>query len=129
MSDAVAVTELINASCLADMGQPTVTITDLEEQWGEAGFDLKADAWVAVSAEGKVVGYEELFNRHGHYDLQGDGYVHPQYQNLGIGTALLRKLEAACMRTRDTRRSVISIGCASKWNLSLRRLNCRRDYA
>jgi mycothiol synthase len=94
MNDAAAVTELINASSLADMGQPLVTTTDLEEQWGEAGHDLKADAWVAINAEGKVVGYEELFNRHGHHNLQGDGYVHPQYQNLGIGTALLRKLEA-----------------------------------
>jgi mycothiol synthase len=94
LSDAAAVAELINTSSLSDLGQSTVTTNELLEQWGEPGFDLKADAWVAISAEGKVVGYEELFNRYGHFNLQGDGYVHPHYQRYGIGTALLRKLEA-----------------------------------
>jgi mycothiol synthase len=93
MNDAAAVTELINASSLSDMGQATVTTAELQERWQVAGFVLQSDAWVAVSAEGKIVGYEDIFNRHGHFHLEGDGYVHPQYQNLGIGTALLRKLE------------------------------------
>ncbi len=92
-SDAAAVTELINTSSLSDLGQPMIATAELLEQWEAIGFDLNADAWLAVSAEGKVVGYEELFNRHGHFNLQGDGYVHPHYQNQGIGTALLRKLE------------------------------------
>lgn len=94
VSDAATVTELINITSLSDMGQPSITLSELQERWEEVGFDLKTDAWVAISAEGKMVGYEELFNRHGHYNLLGDGYVHPQYQNLGIGTALLHKLEA-----------------------------------
>jgi mycothiol synthase len=94
ISDATAVSELINISSLSDMGQPTATITDVQERWQEIGSDLQSDAWVAVSAEGKIVGNEDLFNRHGHFHLEGDGYVHPRYQNLGIGTALLRKLEA-----------------------------------
>jgi mycothiol synthase len=94
ISDAAAVTELINNCCIADMGQPLTTVAELQERWKVTGFDLKSDAWVAISAEGKVVGYEEIFNRHGHFHLEGDGYVHPQFQNLGIGTALLRKLEA-----------------------------------
>lgn len=93
MSDAAAVTELINTSSLSDMGQATVTTSDLQDRWQVIGFDPQTDAWVAVSAEGKIVGYEDIFNRHGHFHLEGDGYVHPQYQNLGIGTALLRKLE------------------------------------
>jgi mycothiol synthase len=94
MNDAAAVTELINVSSQSDMGQPILTTAELQERWDVVGFDLKSDAWVAISAEGKVVGYEEIFNRHGHFHLEGDGYVHPHYQNLGIGTALLRKLEA-----------------------------------
>ena len=94
MSDSAAITELINITCLADMGQTLTTTAELQERWKATGFDLNSDAWIAVSAEGKVVGYEELFNRHGHFHLEGDGYVHPQFQNLGIGTALLRKLEA-----------------------------------
>jgi mycothiol synthase len=94
MGDAAAVAELINISSMADMGQPMTSMAELQERWEVTGFDLKSDAWVAVSAEGQVVGYEEIFNRHGHFHLEGDGYVHPEFQNLGIGTALLRKLEA-----------------------------------
>jgi mycothiol synthase len=93
LSDAAAVTELINDSSLSDMEQPTITISELRERWEGNGFDLISDAWVAVSAEGKLVGYEEIFNRFGHFHLEGDGYVHPEYQDMGIGTALLRKLE------------------------------------
>lgn len=94
INDATDVMELINICCMADMGQPLTTIAELQERWKVTGFDLQSDAWVAISAEGKVVGYEEIYNRHGHFHLEGDGYVHPQFQNLGIGTALLRKLEA-----------------------------------
>ncbi|GAB4500800.1 MAG: hypothetical protein Fur0035_03400 [Anaerolineales bacterium] len=37
--------------------------------------------------------YEEFVSQPGHASLQGDGYVHPQFKRLGVGTALLRALE------------------------------------
>ncbi|HEU0297622.1 MAG TPA: GNAT family N-acetyltransferase [Anaerolineales bacterium] len=70
-----------------------VTPAELEREWRSEGFILETDAWVAVTAYGRVVGFEEFVNRHAHAALQGDGYVHPDFRGLGIGTALLRKVE------------------------------------
>jgi mycothiol synthase len=42
---------------------------------------------------GRIVGYEEFTERHAHASLMGDGYVHPEYHGLGIGTTMLRALE------------------------------------
>jgi ribosomal protein S18 acetylase RimI-like enzyme len=49
---------------------------------------------VVTTSEGSVVGYEEFFNDYAHAALRGDGYVHPDFVGRGIGTALLRALEA-----------------------------------
>jgi mycothiol synthase len=70
-----------------------VTPAELEREWRSEGFNLETDAWVAVTADGRVVGFEEFANRNAHAALQGDGYVHPDFRGLGIGTALLRKVE------------------------------------
>jgi ribosomal protein S18 acetylase RimI-like enzyme len=40
-----------------------------------------------------VIGYEEFDNRAQHAMLSGDGYVHPNFRNLGVGTVLLRALD------------------------------------
>jgi mycothiol synthase len=45
-----------------------------------------------------VVGYQELWNRHEHCILSGDGYVRPGYEGLGIGTTMLRLAEAEARR-------------------------------
>lgn len=92
--DLEAVAALILEVCTRD-GDPSVaaSIDELRNQWQEPGFDLASDAWVAVAPHGRLVGYEELINRYAHASLRGDGYVHPDFMGLGIGTALLRALE------------------------------------
>ena len=40
-----------------------------------------------------VVGFEEFDDAQGHYSLRADGYVHPSFKGLGIGTSLLRAIE------------------------------------
>ncbi len=93
-SDLQAVTALILEVCTTD-GDPSVAVSaeDLRNQWQEPGFDLTRDAWVAVTSAGRVVGYEELVDRCAHASLRGDGYVHPDFEGQGIGTALLHALE------------------------------------
>lgn len=98
-TDLTEITELIRATDLVESGESNFTQEDLEEEWGKPRFDLAQDAWVAVVADHKaqgkrIVGYEELWNRAGHALLAGDGYVHPEYLDLGIGTALLNQVEA-----------------------------------
>jgi mycothiol synthase len=93
--DLKPVAQLILDVCTAD-GDPTFAVTpdELEREWKSPGFELERDAWVVESAAGRIVGYQEFFNRHAHASLDGDGYVHPEFHGLGIGTAMLRTLEA-----------------------------------
>ena len=94
-ADVKPVTQLILDVCTAD-GDPTVATTedDLNRFWNSPDFKLETDAWVVETNDGKIVGYEEFYSRHAHAFLVGDGYVHPEYQGRGIGTAMLRALEA-----------------------------------
>jgi mycothiol synthase len=98
-SDAEAVTQLIYDVCEAD-GDTTVAVTieELKREWQTPGFTLESDAWVVAAPDGCLAGYEEFNNRHEHASLQGDGYVHPQFRDLGIGTALLAALDARAKR-------------------------------
>ena len=97
-TDVKAVAQLTYDVCAAD-GDATVATSadDMRQMWQEPGFNLATDAWVVEAADGKIVGYEELYNRHGFAAFEGDGYVHPDSLAQGIGTALLRALEARAL--------------------------------
>ncbi|MEP0804794.1 MAG: GNAT family N-acetyltransferase [Chloroflexota bacterium] len=94
-ADANAVAKLILDVCTHE-GDPTMAVTpqELERFWRKPGFVLETDAFVVQTSDGQMVGYEEFENRHAHASLSGDGYVHPDFLGRGIGTALLRALEA-----------------------------------
>lgn len=93
-NDLEAVTILIRDVLTADGDAiSAITPAELEREWKSEGFVLETDAFVAVDTDGRVVGFEEFVDRHAHAALQGDGYVHPDFRGLGIGTALLRALE------------------------------------
>lgn len=92
--DSQAVAQVIYAACEADGDViAAMTAEELENEWHGEGFNLETDAFVVETPEGRVVGYEEFTDRHEHYNLGTDGYVHPQFRGQGIGTALLRKVE------------------------------------
>lgn len=93
--DRDAVAQLIYEVCEAD-GDATVAVTpeELENEWKTEGFTLERDAFVMQTSAGSIVGYEEFFNEHEHYNLRTDGYVHPKFTKQGIGTTLLRRIEA-----------------------------------
>jgi GNAT superfamily N-acetyltransferase len=100
MEDAQAVTDLIRACDILDRGESDMETVELVSDWQRSGFDLNQDAWVAVKilngTEGpieQVVGYEEVFNRSKAVLFSGDGYVHPDFHGLGIGSALLPLVE------------------------------------
>jgi mycothiol synthase len=97
-SDLEAVTQLIYDACAAD-GDTAVAVTpdELKHEWETPGFDLERDAVLVESEDRRIVGFEEFNNAHAHAILQTDGYVHPAFKGRGIGTALLRTIEArAC---------------------------------
>ena len=94
MDDLEAVVKLVYDVCEHD-GDPDVAYTpeELKEIWEDPNLSLEKDTWVVTTETGYVVGYEEFYNRSQHASLLGDGYVHPNYLSIGIGTALLRAIE------------------------------------
>jgi mycothiol synthase len=95
-ADLDAVAQLIYDVCEAD-GDVTVATTpdDLANSWKNEGFSLERDAFLVETHDGHIVGYEEFFHAKGQYhDLNADGYIHPKFRGLGIGTTLLRTVEA-----------------------------------
>jgi len=113
-SDLNAVVDLVRDVLTAD-GDAVSAVTpgELEREWKTEGFMLETDVFLVTTPDGRVVGYEEFVNRHAHAALQGDGYVHPDFRGLGIGTALLQVLEErACkemeLAERDLRVYIIN---------------------
>ena len=94
-TDLETVTKLIYDVCEAD-GDTTVAVTaeDLKLEWLTPGFNLETDAYLVETHDGQIVGFEEFNNRHEHATLETDGYVHPKFTGLGIGTTMLRAIEA-----------------------------------
>jgi mycothiol synthase len=102
--DLQAVVEVIRAYDLVQQGETHETAESWLPQWQRPGFDLANDAWVIIaprqksaavsSAKERIVGYQELWNRAEHSVLSGDGYVHPEFNGLGIGTTMLHLEES-----------------------------------
>jgi mycothiol synthase len=94
-TDLNAVAKLIYDVCEAD-GDTTVAVTpeELANDWKKEGFSLERDAFLVETKDGRVVGYEEFGNEVEHVQLYADGYIHPEFKGLGIGTTLLRAVEA-----------------------------------
>jgi len=93
-TDLEAVAQLIYDVCEAD-GDTTVANTpeELRNWWGTEGFNIETDAFVVEAQDGRLAGYEELFNENAHVHLNADGYVHPKFKGLGVGTSLLHAAE------------------------------------
>ena len=92
--DLQPVVDLIYDVCEHD-GDVTIATPpeELREIWEDPKLDISTDSFVVTDPNGKVVGYEEFYNRSEHASLIGDGYVHPNHLGKGIGTTLLRALD------------------------------------
>jgi mycothiol synthase len=101
-NDLEAVTNLIREVLTADGDAiSAVTSAELEREWKTEGFTLETDAWVAVTHDGRIVGFEEFNHRHAHAYFNGDGYVHPEFRGLGIGTSLLSMVTERASKEMD----------------------------
>ena len=70
-----------------------MTAEELANAWRDEGFLVERDVFVVETGDGRVVGSAEFYNEGDHCKLKADGCVHPEFRGLGIGTALLEKME------------------------------------
>jgi mycothiol synthase len=84
------VARLVVAYDTAAFGSADFSVEDLHIDWRQPGFVLETDAVVVPTSTGQIVGYAAVHDHGQHARLFGDGYVHPDYRDRGIGTALAR---------------------------------------
>jgi mycothiol synthase len=81
--EAQNITDLVIACDIFETGAPDFELDDLLTDWHMPGFDLEKDAVVVADGSG-IVAYT-AFARADHVDV----YVHPDFRNRDIGTAML----------------------------------------
>lgn len=86
-ADASAVTALIAAQEVADVGEVVIEEADIIADWQRPGYDVSANT-VGVCDDDQLVAYAEVA-----YGDRGDAAVRPDYRGLGIGTWLARWMQ------------------------------------
>ncbi len=90
-SDLAGVFELVSASDIREFGEPDYSLEEFTADW--KGVDLARNARIAVESGGRIVGYATC-NGEGEFSgIDTEGYVHPEREGDGIGTALVRWTE------------------------------------
>jgi mycothiol synthase len=89
--DGVAATLL--ADDLADVGESHFDADFVRDQWSLPGVELSEDGWVITDPDGTIVAHA-LVSPDGEGKLKSWGVVHPEHRGLGVGSALLDRMEA-----------------------------------
>lgn len=97
--DAQQVVTLMDV-CDTSFGVPRAAFPVVELQAAWAELDLERDTWLILAPDGALAAYGE-FNDNGAGKLQSDGYVHPGHRGRGLGTALVRLMEARARERVD----------------------------
>ena len=93
MADLEAVTVLIRACELADMGEQEFTSDDLRDDWDKPEFQLTKNAVLVEAPAGQIVGYTNVsYDRRGMF-LEPNTAVLPEYRGQGIEQYLLQWAE------------------------------------
>jgi mycothiol synthase len=91
-SDLEAVADVFIADDLDDAGEIVLDADFIRAVWNRADFDLGTGAWVVVDATGTIVAYGHAVRDAP--DVVGSwGIVHPTHRRLGLGSALLDRIE------------------------------------
>jgi ribosomal protein S18 acetylase RimI-like enzyme len=94
--DAGAVAALLRVREVADLGEPEVTVADVQAEWDAPEVDIANDAWVVENDEGELAAYALV----GEADVLVA--VHPEAGGRGLGSELRVAAERRA-RARGTR--------------------------
>jgi mycothiol synthase len=83
--------ELVAASDMREFGEIDMPKEEFAADWEET--DHANDLQKAVLPDGQVVGYASCTGEGAFLGIDAEGYVHPDYEGRGIGTALIRWTE------------------------------------
>jgi mycothiol synthase len=120
--EAQAVTDLVVACDVHELGVPDFELDDLLTDWNMPGFDRALDA-VVVEEDGRLVAYA-AFIRNDYVDV----YVHPEARNRGLGALLLEWSERRG-RERTSPEQEVRIGqVVTSTNADAQRLLESRGY-
>jgi mycothiol synthase len=109
-ADAGAVAELLRARDRADLGEPDMTVADVEAEWSAPEVDLERDARVVEDGGGRIVAYALVAGQ----DLLVA--VHPDATGRGLGSELRQAAErrARARGARVVRQFVPSANTAAR---------------
>ena len=93
LDDLVGVAATLLADDLADVGESHFDADYVRDQWSAPGVAPSEDGWVATDPNGSIIAHA-LVSPDGEGKLKSWGVVHPEHRGLGIGSALLDRMEA-----------------------------------
>jgi mycothiol synthase len=93
MDDVEAVTALLNACSIEQIGQAQVEAHEIRNRWQSPYLNLETDTRVVVAPNGEFAGFGGVWDVQPRVRIYGGGHVHPEYKGRGIGTALCQWTE------------------------------------
>lgn len=94
MDDIQAVVDLMIASDLAQYDEPDVDPNRVRLDFEEPGHDLERNTWMVFAPDGRLAGFTDTHLYVEDFEVSVDGYTHPDFWGMGVGTAMLELAEA-----------------------------------
>ncbi len=89
MDDLEAAVDLFNACSRAHFGQDEFDLAEVQNEWETPQFDIRHDARIIETADGRIAGYIEVWDLTPHVRQYVWGRVHPEFRGRRLGVWLL----------------------------------------
>jgi len=94
MEDLGEAVRVMNAWSSQVLGRNKFVLDDIRREWQEPGYDLESDSRIVVDPQGRIVGFQEVFDPgYPHVRIYCWGVVDPRFTDLGLEAQLLNWAE------------------------------------
>lgn len=102
MEDLVAAVRVMNVWSSQVLGRNKFILDDVRREWKEPGYNLEADSRLVVDPQGRIVGFQEVFDPgFPHVRIYCWGVVDPGFTSLGLELQLLNWAEERARQSLD----------------------------